>query len=60
MSDRLVHGAETLEMAMAEIAKGDTRKASELVSVQYPFVAPLKRRGIRAPLIGCAFSCVMA
>jgi hypothetical protein len=46
MTDRLAHGAETLEMAMAEIAKGDTRKAAELVRERYPFVPPVERRGI--------------
>ena len=46
MTDRLTDGAETLEMAMAEIAKGDTRKAAELVRERYPFVPPVERQGI--------------
>jgi 5-methylcytosine-specific restriction endonuclease McrA len=46
MTDRLAHGAETLQMSMAEIAKGDTRKAAELVRERYPFVPPVERQGI--------------
>jgi hypothetical protein len=46
MTDWLSYGAETLKLAMPEIAKGDTRKAAELVREQYPFVPPVERQAI--------------
>lgn len=46
MSDRLAYGAATLEAVMAHLSENEEQKASDLVSAQYPFVVPLKRRGI--------------
>jgi hypothetical protein len=46
MSDRLDHAAETLEMAMAHIAKGETQESSAIVAERYPFVPPVERRSI--------------